>query len=91
MSLVDFPSSTSDLGGILLEQVQLQRLVQVQFAVAPALQQVSSGRLHPLQQRRHFRSHALEVRSARQPATVATATAVAGCLAVGGAQTHALQ
>lgn len=36
------------LGSVLFEQVQLQRLVQVQLPVTPALQQVAPGPLQPL-------------------------------------------
>ena len=78
------------LGSVLQVQVQLQGLVQVQLAVAPALQEVRPGPLQALQQRGHPGGHGLEVRPAGQPAAVVTA-GVPGRLPGVGAESHALE
>lgn len=92
LQLSSYVSSEPHFGGVLLEQVQLQRLVQVQLPVAPALQEVTASCLQTVQQRGNLWRDALEVCPARQPAAVTTAAAAfSGGIAVRGSKAHALE
>lgn len=71
--------------------MQLQRLVQVQLPVAPALQQVAASRLQPVQQGRDLWCDALEVGPARQPAAVSAPAALCRGVAMRRSQAHALE